>query len=344
MPLTNDMIDGVVNRFEREADRYAKLAAVVAEACRALVRDNAIPATVQWRAKEPDRLRAKLTKNRNDFNAIDEAFSGLKDFAGARVLTYADSDRPRVVEAIRQRFTGPTDGEEVRVEVLELPAPSFYRATHCQVWLRSDDLLPSNSNLKDASCEIQVCSLLAHVWNEIEHDLVYKVLTGQPSDDELQLLQTLGHNVRGGDLQVSQLVAATKNRLAQLGGVFRNQWDFVARIQQLFPEANDLGTHSGQLFDELVASGFNTPELISQLIGDNPHQKSIALIAAINGYLDDRQEEGMRFEPGTSDELGVLYLLQRADEVIARHPGQGRPLRIASLARRVKTSLPDLGI
>jgi ppGpp synthetase/RelA/SpoT-type nucleotidyltranferase len=335
VPLTDPDINEVVTQYKREADRYGKLAVLVADACRLLVRDDAITATIQWRAKDTDRLRDKLIKHRDDFHSVAEVFNGVKDFAGARVLTYADSDRQRVVEAIKKRFAGPAPGDEVMVEIRELAQPSFYKATHCQVWLRPDDLATPNENLADTSCEIQVCSLLAHVWNEIEHDLVYKVLSGEPSDAELHLLAALGHNVRGGDLQVSELVAATKARLAQLGGVFSNQWDFVARVQQLFPNANDFGTYSGQLFDELVASGLNTPQLVTGLVGANPQEHAGEQIMAINEYLEAHLDE-MRFEPGTSDELTALYLLQRADEVVARHPGQGRPLRIASLARRVR--------
>ena len=34
---------------------------------------------------------------------------------------------------------------------------SFYRATHCQVFLPEDELVGAYENLKGASCEIQVC-------------------------------------------------------------------------------------------------------------------------------------------------------------------------------------------
>jgi ppGpp synthetase/RelA/SpoT-type nucleotidyltranferase len=60
----------------------------------------------------------------------------------------------------------------------------FYRATHCQVALKAEDLVEPFDNLEGITCEIQVCSLLAHVWNELEHDLVYKPTTGTFSGRE----------------------------------------------------------------------------------------------------------------------------------------------------------------
>ena len=54
VPLDDAAIDAAVERYRREMDRYAKLVELVESACRDLVSDNAIPATVQSRAKDPD--------------------------------------------------------------------------------------------------------------------------------------------------------------------------------------------------------------------------------------------------------------------------------------------------
>jgi hypothetical protein len=187
--------------------------------------------------------------------------------------------------------------------------------------------------------------MLAHVWNEVEHDLVYKGLMGEPSQDERDFLVSLGHLVRSGDTQLRQLLLATERRLAQVQGIFRNQWDFIARVQGNFPDADDFGTYSGQLYAELIASGLNTPQRIQEALLQDPNYRGRAatLITAINDYLDQIQDEVARFEPGTADELGVLFLFEHHDAVMGRHPGQGRPLRIASLARRIRQYKEQLG-
>jgi hypothetical protein len=55
MPLTNDNIRDAVLRYEREYDRYSKLADVVYERCLRIVDESGVRATVQRRTKKPQR-------------------------------------------------------------------------------------------------------------------------------------------------------------------------------------------------------------------------------------------------------------------------------------------------
>lgn len=348
MGLTDWDIDEAVTRYRREADRFQKLVDYVADACRALVRDNAIPATVQWRAKDAERLRGKLSRKREDFASVEDVFRRLKDFAGVRVATYVESDRDRVVAELQQRFVGP-DGGPVPFDARDLSYPSFYRATHCQVALPEDDLVAGLENLKGSTCEIQVCSLLAHVWNELEHDLVYKALTGEVSDAENAALVGLGHLVRAGDGLIGTLLQATDQRLADIQGRFRDQWDFVARMRVRFPASSEFGTHSKQLLEELVASGLDAPQAIDeQLLADGPEAAAVRatqLLQDLREYLRERQDDVVELDERTSDPLLMLYLERHAQAVLDRHPagpGRGRPPRISSVARRFKERADEL--
>jgi ppGpp synthetase/RelA/SpoT-type nucleotidyltranferase len=342
MPLTDLDIDSAVSRYRREVDRIQKLVDYVAESCRALVRENAIPATVQWRAKDPGRLRGKLQRKRDEFDSVEEVFSKLKDLAGVRVVTYVESDRERVVAELQQRFVGP-DGDDVVPDPRNRDFPSFYRATHCQVALPEEDLVGALENLAGTTCEVQVCSLLAHVWNELEHDLVYKGLTGEVSEEEQAALTGLGYLVRAGDGMIGTLLQATDRRLADVQGKFRDQWDFVARMRGRFPASKEFGTHSGQLLEELVASGLDTPQAIDEQLltdgADASAERASELVENLRDFLRERGDEVVRLDERTSDPLLLLYLEQHADEVLVRHPagpGRGRPSRISSAARRFK--------
>ena len=204
------------------------------------------------RAQRPERLRLKLKKDASQYSSVDDVFAHMKDFAGVRIATYVESDRDRVTSEVTKRFRGPT-GDHVHVDKKDKPE-SYYRATHCQVALTDDDLAGGHENLRQDSCEIQVCSLLAHVWNEIEHDLQYKPLTGELSEAEHRTLNAQGDLTRAGDTIAVSLLAATDERLANSQGAFRDQWDFVARARRYFPTAADFGAHSGQLFQELLAA------------------------------------------------------------------------------------------
>lgn len=72
--------------------------------------------------------------------------------------------------------------------------------------------------------------MMAHVWNEIEHDIGYKPGAVHPSEEEIFLLRTLGQNVRLGDEFISRLLAAHENHVDQQEGNFRDVHDFVSNI------------------------------------------------------------------------------------------------------------------
>jgi ppGpp synthetase/RelA/SpoT-type nucleotidyltranferase len=336
--LEDATIEAAVNRYRRETDRYAKLVELVASACREIVRDNAIPATVQSRVKDPERLRSKLRRYREDYESVDDIFTRLKDFAGVRIATYVESDRERVAAEVVKRFESPGGRDVVPVVKDSDLTGYFYRATHCQVALLAEDLGPGYENLRGDSCEIQICSLLAHVWNEIEHDMGYKPVSGDLSVGERRTLDALGNLTRAGDTTIVTLLEATDARLAANEGEFKDTWDFVARARRFFPEANDFGAHSGQLFDELLAEGVDTPDkLKQQLVPDaNAVKRAYELLAAFQEHLGG-DDVVRRVEASSSDPLLMLLLEKHASDVLTRHPGgrgRGRPPRIASVARR----------
>jgi len=64
------------------------------------------------------------------------------DFAGVRIATYRPEDESRVTEEIRRLFESEA-GAEVFVDKkdkLAVNSYQFYRDTHCQVFLREEDL------------------------------------------------------------------------------------------------------------------------------------------------------------------------------------------------------------
>ncbi len=127
MPLTPQLIDAAVERYRREFDRYQKLSECIGGACRRLLEERSIRGSVQLRAKDPDRLRTKLEKylasgeHAAKFTDLDSVFRVLKDLAGARITTYVDTDRVRVVALVQERFSGfsanSTIVPEVRIPV-----------------------------------------------------------------------------------------------------------------------------------------------------------------------------------------------------------------------------------
>ncbi len=343
VPLTPEIIAESVARYRRESDRYVKLAGFVAEQCRRIVDNNAIRATVQWRAKDATSLELKLRrymadeKRCDDFSSPADVFATLKDLAGVRITTYVESDRDDVVRLIEEAFVGPGEAESVLVDKKDNP-DTFYRATHCQVLLQKDDLVGRYENLAGTSCEVQVCSLLAHAWNEIEHDLGYKPLTGDLSIVERTSLDALARVTQGGDDVINLLLIANADRLSQLQGQFVDVHDFVSRMRERFPDAPNFAANSGQLFADLVALELDTPQKIEEaLLTEGAVERSRALTERLREYLAVQADEVVVVDPESSDRLLMLLLENRSTDVLERHPagpGLGRPPRIASVARR----------
>lgn len=345
MPLTPEIIQGAVDRYWREFDRYAKLSEFVGEACRQLLEQDVIRGSVQWRAKNPERLRGKLEKwmkanEHPEINSVDDVFFVLKDLAGSRITTYVESEREKVVASLGKRFDG-LGGAEVIPDVKDVPE-SFYRATHCIVTLKADDLVGRYVNLKGLGCEIQVCSLLAHVYNEIEHDLRYKPLAGELSKQETDLLDGLGHLVASGDIIINQTLNAVAERQRENTDQFEDEYDFVTRMRTLFPKANDFGSNAGQLYEVCTKLDLDSPEKIKSAIGYDENVTPEAARQEAESLAKKIAADGGKVELDVESSDQLLILLLQNEHRVAKlkqlYPsgrGIGRAPRFLSIAKRM---------
>ena len=85
---------------------------------------------------------------------------------------------------------------------------NHYRATHMQICLLDDSLsVEDAATLTKDFCELQITSMLAHVWNEIEHDTIYKKKTGHLSTEERRAIHSLGLLTQTGDHIIQSLLS-----------------------------------------------------------------------------------------------------------------------------------------
>lgn len=353
MPIAEKVIRDAVARYDRERDRYLKLAARVSDICRSsIVEDNAIRAQVTFRTKTVRSFEGKLKRfaRRSDknYSCVDEVFASVGDFAGVRIATYRPEDERRVTDEIRKLFEGEASTEVLvdKKDKLTVKSYQFYRATHCQVFLREDDLVGHYENLRGTSCEIQVCSMMAHVWNEIEHDIGYKPEGGGPGEAEKGLLEALGHLTRSGDAAITRLLAANAARMQESVGDFMDVHDFVARLRPYFPEA-DLSVNAGQAFDEIVQQGLNSIPKLTASLGEEALKPTVAAsrIEAFNRYLGSIDSAEYALNPASADVVTVAMLQKFARAIFDRHPserGKGRPARILFIGRLYARFLESL--
>jgi ppGpp synthetase/RelA/SpoT-type nucleotidyltranferase len=341
--IQEQLIKDAVARYDRERDRYLKLAARVADICRInIVEANAIRAQVTSRAKTSRSLEGKLRRfaKRSDKNmpTVDAVFEQIGDLAAVRVATYRPEDQDRVVEEIKKLFSGGKEPDVAVDNKDKLKNGGFYRATHCQAALRDEELVGTYENLKGTSCEIQICSMMAHVFNEVEHDIAYKPEGGGPQEAEKGLLDALGHLTRTGDHIVSQLLAANETRMKEQVGDFNDAFDFVARLRKEFPGA-DLSGNAGQLFDEMQSFKLTSLDKLKQSIGEARFNTETGskIIEDFNAYITNKGDMDFLLDKQSSDLVLALVLDKCAAKIEENHPagrGLGRPPRIRSIATR----------
>jgi len=344
MTILETTIAEAVARYQREYDRYLKLCSRVADICRyEIVEANAIRGHVTFRAKGPKSLEAKLRKfaqtGRKSMSTVESVFDQVRDLSAVRVATYVQTDECKVTEAISRRFAGG-NGASVSVDIKDKHSAdphNFYRATHLEVFLPAQDIVGTYSNLDGVPCEIQVCSMMAHVWNEIEHDIGYKP-TGELSELERIFLVNIGHLTRSGDGMISQLLAATDARNAEQTTIFTDVYDFVARARRWFPSV-DFATNAGPLFEELQLLRLNSPAGIQKQVGDlnSIVERSLRELSALRASLQQLGETRYELEENSADRLLVLLLPKVAQHIASNHPtgrGIGGPTRISWFASR----------
>lgn len=222
--LNEAVIDRAVEQYIAERDRFEKLASAVARTCTDIIAHGRVRALVSSRTKRPESLRGKLVRYLNEgrqdkIELLDGPRSVLLhvgDLSAVRVATYAERDRGRAVDLVRQAFDADKSGSRCRVNIMD--RETGYRAVHCQVLLAPEILSnPGMENLRSTSCEVQVCGMFSHLWNEVEHDIRYKTHGADPaSDQEVLDLEELERVVQSGDAVVDRLNGRHAERVARL--------------------------------------------------------------------------------------------------------------------------------
>lgn len=219
--MSAQKIEEIVQFYEKNTKfRLEKLIPIVVDCLEFNLVKNNIPARVAARVKKPASVKGKLlkwtesSKNRRRITSPEATLLEMGDLAAVRVMTYTESDRSKVHDLVTKIFKCPDDLRDFGTEVLE-DTPrikqnnkNHYRATHMQICLHEDQLKRDEiASLRD-SCELQITSMLAHVWNEIEHDTIYKEKSGTLSTEEHRAIHSLGLLTQTGDNIIQSLLTS----------------------------------------------------------------------------------------------------------------------------------------
>ncbi len=207
-------IELFIKQYEKEYAFYQQLALVVKELLETEIYNRGIKAIVTHRTKKLDSLREKLYRrnNKKHYRSCEDIEKDIVDLAGIRVALYFPSDRKVLDKTIERLFDVeakkefPSDPQRPKLN----KRFSGYWASHYRVRLRESEELDKRFSAKIV--EIQVASVLMHAWSEVEHDLVYKPLSGAVSDVELAILDEINGLVMAGEIALERLQKAYVER------------------------------------------------------------------------------------------------------------------------------------
>ena len=350
MPLTKELVEQITERYSRERDRYRKLTRVVEELCVShFIESSGVLANITARTKSPISLRRKLVRimRKNEkphWDTAEDVFRELSDLSGVRIALYSRTDQELVEAGLSEKlFSIAADPKFDLKDKRAGSSPDYpgYKATHCQVELRPENLAGENENLEGLSCEIQICTMMQHVWNEIEHDIGYKP-SGTVSTGENELLKRLSELAREGDDLIGELIKQHNKRLAQ-DNLIADGNSLANYIGELFHiERITFRENIGNLFEALQRINACGRKELRKVMGlkksgdpgaRKAWEKAKAEIPRFNTFLRGEGKDNYQLVARNSADPGLFLLLQHSRKTILQAcRGPGRPAKIRSLA------------
>ena len=161
--------------FSEIIGKYEALAPVVEERMRSVLCDQNHPMMYQitHRIKTVESIRGKLERKPEKYSAV----SDLRDILGFRVVCFFQEDIDQIAGKIAGGFRVDRKRSTDKRSLID-PTSFGYLSLHYIIALPDDEEYPEE--LRNLWFEVQIRTILQHVWAEIEHDLGYKSEFGVP--------------------------------------------------------------------------------------------------------------------------------------------------------------------
>lgn len=337
-------INETIQFFEsKEVDRLEKLIRFVTTKLENALAERQILARVSSRVKSSQSLRAKLLKwagtsekEPNLHLEPQQILYKVNDLAAARVMTYTEKDRDAVAELVQEIFSCP-GGFEIPFDLerkeehprIKSNEQNHYRATHMMIAVNASDCVGQFSNLGSDKCELQITSLLAHVWNEIEHDTVYKNLTGTLSELEREAIDSLGNLTKTGDSIIKSLLRARQARedkqqldLSEESARFTHAHELAEFLEKHFgPKINgqniNYASGAGELLACLRAVNWHHPRDVTSQLAPGFLQAARKETLKLIRFLEKNQRARPSLNVDTCDLL-IVAVIMKKQESLAR--------------------------
>ena len=249
--ISISVIDDFMKHYPREFMAHEVYAKKARDICKEQLQEAGIPAIVTYRAKEPDRLRMKLEDRAKSTIYKDEKAirADIQDLAGARIAVYYPDQKLEVKSILLSAF-GADNVKELKpkprkktlqeTKEKQMYERRFfeYKGDHYHVKIPPHKLEKMYRD-QDFVAEIQVVTVISSAWSQVEHDIVYKKITGTPSKDEHRILDQFNGLVHLGESLLEQLYETHRARINAENSKFLDENDLRSYLQKWISQNPD---------------------------------------------------------------------------------------------------------
>lgn len=185
--------------------------------------------------------------------------SQITDICGIRIITYIESDIPKISALIKQSFEISENHSLDKSSQLGADRIG-YRSVHfvCDLGSKRTQL-PEYKIYSGLQFEIQVRTVLQHAWAEIEHDRNYKLSGSLPSDLQRRLYLIAGvleiadreFSAISAELESYAAEVAEKTKLGQLD-IEINATSLIEYLALKFPESR-IKAATNEIIDNVIS-------------------------------------------------------------------------------------------
>ncbi len=176
----------IMEEYRENRENFEQLGIIVQGILEQLVKDAGIRVmTVEHRVKKEKSLEGKLYRKGDRYQSLKD----ITDILGTRVVCYFSDDVDLIGNMVEQKFIVDSDNSVDKRKLLQ--ANSFgYLSLHYVCSLPADAGYPPEVCGK--RFEIQIRTILQHVWDAINHDMGYKGDFGMPGTVTRQFARLAG--------------------------------------------------------------------------------------------------------------------------------------------------------
>lgn len=315
-----EAIGQFILQYQNEYDYYSQTAKICASQLENKLESCGIRAMITFRAKRLDRLADKLVKRNKEkkYKTVEDIYKDIFDLAGVRIAMYFPGDMLEIDKIIHNHFHVLKTKEFPEIGKKRYGKAFIgYKAKHYRISLVEENLIANQKRFSNTLIELQVASILMHGWAEVEHDLVYKPLSGNLSEDEHAILDELNGLVLTGEIALERLQRAFRRRIESEDKQFNNHFELASYIYEVIKLDNpkiNLENPIGKvdvLYRFCLAINFNRPDKIKKYISKVAFSKEAGPIS--EQIIDSILIEHPKFY-STFEKVQIQYISKKLNK------------------------------